>query len=235
MTPAQRWKAFSARIDALAQRERVMVLAALLAALVAIAWTTALGPGLRRQEALARQVAQQRDALAGVAAETAHKIAVGRDDPDAPARARLADVRGETTRMTEDLRALQKGLVPAEQIAPLLEAILRANGKLKLVSVKTLPVGSLSDLAAQEDAPAAAPSPANPPVTAKAPDLLFRHGVELTMRGSYLDMVDTMTALEALPTQLFWGGAQLDVEQYPAVRLTLTLYTLSLDPKWMKL
>jgi MSHA biogenesis protein MshJ len=59
--------------------------------------------------------------------------------------------------------------------------------------------------------------------------------VELTARGSYLDMVDYMAALEALPTQLFWGRAQLDVEEYPTVRLTLTLYTLSLDEKWMKL
>jgi MSHA biogenesis protein MshJ len=48
-------------------------------------------------------------------------------------------------------------------------------------------------------------------------------------------MVDYMHALETLPTQLFWGKAQLDAEEYPNVRLTLTLYTLSLDPKWMKL
>jgi MSHA biogenesis protein MshJ len=38
-----------------------------------------------------------------------------------------------------------------------------------------------------------------------------------------------------MPTQLFWGRAQLDVEDYPVSRLTLTLYTLSLDAKWMTL
>jgi MSHA biogenesis protein MshJ len=48
-------------------------------------------------------------------------------------------------------------------------------------------------------------------------------------------MVDYMQVLETLPTQLFWGKAQLDAEAYPNVRLTLTLYTLSLDSKWMKL
>jgi MSHA biogenesis protein MshJ len=55
------------------------------------------------------------------------------------------------------------------------------------------------------------------------------------VRGNYLDMIDYMNALETLPTQLFWGGAQLVVEEYPTSRLTLTLYTLSLDPKWLKL
>ncbi|MDL2353629.1 MAG: hypothetical protein QFF03_00065, partial [Pseudomonadota bacterium] len=66
-------------------------------------------------------------------------------------------------------------------------------------------------------------------------DLLYRHGVELTVRGNYLDMVNYMDALEAMPTQLFWGRAELHVDEYPNARLALTLYTLSLDKKWMKL
>ena len=242
MTMKRRWLAFSARVDALAPRERIMVLGAVIAVLAALGWTTTLGPALHKQEVLRRQIAQQRDALAGIEAETAHKVAAGRDDPDAPLRERLATTRNDSARIADQLRAMQKGLVAPERVAPLLEAILRANGKLKLVSMKTLPVGSLSDIAAHADDAAADDAKANAPVAKpeakpapRAPDLLYRHGVELTVRGSYLDMVDYMTTLEALPTQLFWGRAQLDAEQYPNVRLTLTLYTLSLDPKWMKL
>jgi MSHA biogenesis protein MshJ len=44
-----------------------------------------------------------------------------------------------------------------------------------------------------------------------------------------------MAALESMPTQLFWGRAQLEAETWPASRLTLHLHTLSLDAKWMKL
>jgi MSHA biogenesis protein MshJ len=55
------------------------------------------------------------------------------------------------------------------------------------------------------------------------------------VRGNYLDMLNYMAALEAMPTQLFWGKAELQVEEYPGARLTLTLYTLSLDAQWMKL
>ncbi|WP_229425003.1 hypothetical protein [Massilia sp. Se16.2.3] len=65
--------------------------------------------------------------------------------------------------------------------------------------------------------------------------MLYRHGVEVTVRGNYLDMIGYMAALEAMPTQLFWGRAQLEAETWPDSRLTLTLYTLSLDAKWMKL
>ena len=92
----------------------------------------------------------------------------------------------------------------------------------------------MESLTAEAGAPAAEDSAAAPG-QAPAPALLYRHGVEVTVRGNYLDMIDYMSALEAMPTRLFWGRAQLDVEAYPAARLTLTLYTLSLDRKWMKL
>ncbi|UGQ48377.1 type II secretion system protein GspM [Massilia endophytica] len=98
--------------------------------------------------------------------------------------------------------------------------------------------------AAVQQAGAAGATPASPPAGAAAPApvpapkaraMLYRHGVELTLQGSYPDMVSYMEALEHLPVQLFWGRAQLDAENYPDAKLTLTLYTLSLDDKWMKL
>jgi len=230
----QRWQRLAARVDALNQRERVLVFAAVLAFVFCIAQFAVLGPLQRKQDALRSRIAQQHEAIAATNAEIVQKLEQAQIDPDGPLRARLQAVRGETERMTSDLRAMQHGLVAPERIAPLLESILRANGRLKLVSVRTLPVDPLSALVDKGKGAAAGTAAAVPPAV-KSPELLFRHGVELTARGSYLDMVDYMAALEALPTQLFWGRAQLDVEEYPTVRLTLTLYTLSLDEKWMKL
>jgi MSHA biogenesis protein MshJ len=213
----QQWQTFAARIDALSQRERIMTFAASAAALVFIVHMLAIGPLQRKQELLRSQVVQQQNTIAGINEQIAQKLKEAEADPDAPVRARLQAVREESARLTGSLRAMQQGLVAPERMAPLLESILRADGRLKMVSVRTLPVEPLS---------------AKP---AAKRELLFRHGVELTVRGSYLDMVDYMSALEAMPTRLFWGKAQLEAEEYPSVRLTLTLYTLSLDDKWMKL
>jgi MSHA biogenesis protein MshJ len=233
----QRWQRLAARINALNQRERVLVFAGVLAVVYCIAQFSVLGPLQRKQEALRGRIAQQHDAIAATNAEIVKKLEQARIDPDAPLRARLQAVRGETERLSAELRAMQHGLVAPERIAPLLESILRANGRLKLVAVRTLPVDPLSALVDKDKgaAPASGIVLAAAPAAAKTPELLFRHGVELSARGSYLDMVDYMAALEALPTQLFWGSARLEVEEYPTVRLTLTLYTLSLDEKWMKL
>lgn len=213
-----------------------MSFAAAACSLAFVANLGVIGPLLRKQDQLHSQVVQQQNNLAGINAEILQKLQAAEADPDAPARARLAATREESARLSESLRAMQQGLVPPERVAPLLETILRANGRLKMVSVRTLPVEPLSGIGAGHDAGDgnAMPPAANVKPSGKR-ELLFRHGVELTVRGSYLDMVDYMTALEALPTQLFWGKAQLEVEEYPSVRLTLTLYTLSLDEKWMKL
>ena len=229
----QQWLTFAARIDALSQRERIMSFVATAAALAFVGYVGLIAPLLKKQEMLRNQVLQQQNNIAGINEQIADKLREAAADPDAPVRARLAAVRDESGRLTESLRAMQQGLVAPERMAPLLESILRADGRLKMVSVRTLPVEPLSGIGARKDAPDAAPAI---DVRAKARrELLFRHGVELTVRGSYLDMVDYMTALEKMPTQLFWGKAQLEVEEYPSVRLTLTLYTLSLDDKWMKL
>lgn len=221
-----------ARVDALTLRERGLLFAAITAVIVFIGHSTVLGPIYREQDALRRQIGQQQNNLMGMDGEIAARVEAYQVDPDAPARQRLEAIRQETAALGDSLLAMEHGLVPPERMAPLVDTILRANARLKLVSMRTLPVESMSSLGGQA---ADTPAPAAASGQAPAPVLLYRHGVEVTVRGNYLDMVDYMSALEAMPTRLFWGRAQLDVEAYPASRLTLTLYTLSLDRKWMKL
>lgn len=239
----QQWTKLATRIDALSLRERIMVFAALAAAIVFLMHFFALGPQLRKQDALNAQISQQNNNIEGIDNEIRARVEAAQTDPDAAVRTRLASVREETEKLSLQLRAMQNGLVAPERMAPLLDSILRANGRLTLVSVRTLPVESVLEAgrraagtapeAAQATAPATPATPAG--ATPGTAELLYRHGVEITVRGNYLDMIAYMNALEGLPTQLFWGRAQLEAEAWPASRLTLTLYTLSLDRKWMKL
>jgi MSHA biogenesis protein MshJ len=228
----QRLQKVAERIDALSLRERAMLFAGAAAAIVFLLYALFLNPQLVRQKALRAELAQQQDNIAGIDREIGQQLQAYAQDPDAAARTRLAAIAADTGQLAGKLRAMQNGLVAPERMAPLLEAILKSNGKLRLVSMKTLAASPLGDAAAPATAaPAivsatAAPSPAA---------LLYRHGVQIAVRGSYLDMVDYMDALEAMPTQLFWGRAELAVDEYPSATLTLTLYTLSLDRKWIKL
>ena len=280
------WNKLSAKLDAMTLRERALVFVAATGLILFLLYTMAVEPLLTRQTALLAQIQQQQNQVSGINTEIAARAQGFVLDPDAEARAQLQQARTEIDSIGAKLVAVQKGLVAPEKIAPLLEHLLQ-GGKLKLVSLRTLPVTGMNEAAglaapaefqapdpaaalepalqqsalqktpppatpagaltaapttAPTSAPAAAPLPVAQPgpgsvagAEAKAPELLYRHGVEIVVQGSYLEMINYMQALEALPVQLFWGGARLDAQQYPEARLTLTLYTLSLDEKWMKL
>ena len=220
----QAWERLSLRIDALSLRERVMVFAAVLAGVVWLAYQLVLGPLFERQQALGEKITQQQNSIAAIESEIDARARGSTVDPDAANRQRLEELAAETDKLGADLRAMQQSLVLPQQVVPLLERMLRANGRLRLVSLQTLPV---TGMAGSEPASTGAGKPAQ--------ELVYRHGVELTLEGSYGDMVDYLAALQSLPVRVIWGKAKLDASAYPASRLTLTLYTLSLDPDWMKL
>jgi MSHA biogenesis protein MshJ len=249
----QRLLDLAARVDALSLRERALVFTAAVALVCFAGVQLVLAPAYRIQAALTEQILVQRNSMMDIDTGIAAIAQAYQVDPDAAARARLESMTQESAQIGGALLAMQHGLVSPERMAPILEAILRANGRLQLVAMRTLApetIGAPAPAAAapavattptvhQAPAVSAAPAPgAAPPALLDAgtpADVLYRHGVEVTVRGNYLDMIDYMSALEAMPTRLFWGKAQLEVEQYPASRLTLTLYTLSLDRSWMKL
>jgi MSHA biogenesis protein MshJ len=233
------WLKLAARIDRATLRQRIGVFAACATVVLYLLFMLALDPLLREQARLRGQIAQQRAAIAGVDTTITSLLDAFARDPDAASRQRLAAARSETRTLSDSLAAMQKGLVTPQQMAPLLQTILRANGRLQLVALTTLPVtvvgGTPPASAASPTATAAPAVPAAPAVALPAAGLLYRHGVQVTVQGTYMDMLDYMATLERLPTQLFWGEARLDVDAYPRAHVTLTLYTLSLDSKWLKL
>jgi MSHA biogenesis protein MshJ len=248
----QGWKKFAAKIESLSVRERAMVTVTAMASAGFLVYLALIDPALTRERALKAAIEQQRAQMVGIDAELAQRQALAAVDPDLGIKSRLAQLKAENGRVRAALRTLQKGLVAPDKIVQLLEHVLQANGKLRLVSLKTLPPRGMSDGRFSEPAevneapPPAATlslSPPLPPGAANAaprgpvaPDeLLYRHGVQVVLQGSYLDMVSYMESLERMPVQLFWGKATLDAQEYPKARLTLTLYTLSLDTKWISL
>lgn len=253
----QRWKQWSAKFDAISMRERLMVGGAVLAGIVFIINTLMIEPALAREKALKSQIMAQRNAIGTLSLEVVQRELAAMTDPDKDAKQRLAQLTQDNQRMREALRTMQKGLVAPERMGALLQQLL-GNSRLRLVSLKTLPARGMSDGKFSEPESAAggapaqgvppaqqlAPAPANAPAQAgqaAAPkpvtkeELLYRHGVHIVVEGSYLDMVAYMQALEAMPEQLFWGKATLNAQQYPKATLSLTLYTLSLDQKWIAL
>lgn len=233
----EQWKRIEARIDALTLRERAMVFGAAIAVMVSLTNLLLIDPLFAKQKALSTQIAMEQQQVAAVQQEIALRVKSRSADPDAALRERLASLKKQSDRMHNDLAAMQKGLVSPDKMAALLEDILKRNGRLQLVSLRTLPARPLVD-SAEDDAgneKAAGPAPAQKPAEKAAVEAIYKHGVEIVIQGSYTDITNYLTQLEAMPWQLFWAGAALNVEAYPKVSLTLTLFTLSLDKQWLNI
>ncbi|MBB5368637.1 MULTISPECIES: type II secretion system protein GspM [unclassified Janthinobacterium] len=222
-------KKWAATFDALSLRERSMVFLAAVAVLIFLFYFWLLTPLLASYARLGASIAQTQTLIGTTNQEIALTLTAHSVDPDQLARTRLEALLKETSDLTRNLRQMQHGLVAPERMLTLLESLLRQHAQLRLVSLTTLP----SDTIGQPPPVAAATPAAGAPAVATA--VLHRHGVEVVVQGSYGEMVNYMQALQTMPTQVFWGKAHLDASSYPAATLTLTVYTLSMDDKWMAL
>lgn len=238
----QQWQQFALKFDALSVRERIMVFGASAALLIFMVVYLFVNPQLDKRKALADTIAQRQQAVAAIDAEMAQRMAAHAGDPNLQDRIRLERIRQQVQQMRQALQSTQHGLVAPERIVPMLQQLLKQQANLRLVSLATLPSGAMGQgghvaSKAAASASAAAPAGQSPAdaESAQARAVLYRHGVEIVLRGNYLDMVNYMDAVEAMPSHVFWGKLNMQVEQYPNATLSLTLYTLSLDEKWIAL
>lgn len=227
------WHTYAGRFDALSPRERAMVFFAVLAVPVFLLYTVFIDPALTRKQALAAKMAQQQIEMQALQIKL-QTIEKQRAEPDAAQIARRDDSKRQIAELDAALKTLQSGLVPAQRMNALLQDMLKRNPRLQLVALSTLPAAPLVEKRAPaEKNDAAAPAPNSPDKPVAQTSNVFRHGVRITLQGSYADLHDYLAGLEKLPWRMFWSRASLSAEDYPRLTLTVTIYTLSLDKAWL--
>jgi len=203
------------RIDALSLRERVLVLAALLA-LVVTAWQALFMDRLD----LRRRAAQER--LSSLTSDS------GTAETDAASNSMTSALEREHAlrRRLDELGAEVAGasgtVVRPGQMAAVVQEVLMRKGGLTLVSMRNL--APVPVVAAPQDA---AQKPDVPP---QGP---WVHPIEIVVEGDYAAITAWLEALEALPWKFYWRALELDAAGWPRNRLRLELGTMSSSTTWM--
>jgi MSHA biogenesis protein MshJ len=210
-------KRYADRIDNATLRERVLMFVGFAFVLVFLLNAILIDPLRVRQKALAAESEKLQQELVSLQAGLQGMLKGGSQDIDSANRARQAKARDELSRANSRIAQEQRRFTPSDKMREVLAEMLERNRRLALVDLKTLPVAPL----------------ATAPAGSGGNSGLFRHGIELTVSGSYADLYEYLRTLERLPTQLYWGNAQLAVAEYPSVTLKLTLYTVSFDRAWL--
>jgi MSHA biogenesis protein MshJ len=234
-----RWLELSAKYAALSQRERAMVAVAAIALVIYVGDTLWLAPIYSRAQAFAKQTAQQEREFATLQQQLFQLEAEASVDPNAGARAALAEAKAQLLATETELAAFERTLVPPNKMPVVLENLLRERRGVRLASLKTLPVEGLSagnalGPAAGTSVPAGSQS-ADAANASPAPVLMYRHGFELKLEGNYLDLAACLAELESGAQQLLWQRASLLAGGDGKSTLTLTFFTLSLDKSWIAL
>lgn len=236
----QYWQRIAQKIDGRTLRERVIVFALSVLVLIMLANTVLLDPQAEKQQRLSRQLKHNQAKMGEIQAELQQRARADAIDPDAVNRNRLQALQQESAQLHAALKNLQKGIVSPDKMSSVLESMLKQNGRLQLMSLRSIEASGVAD---STPAPATtsplerATNIGQPNSKGKAAgntqDYVYKHGVELVVQGSYSDLTAYLTALESLPWQLYWGNVRLKVEEYPKATLVFTVFTLSLDRKWL--
>jgi MSHA biogenesis protein MshJ len=209
-------KRYAERIDAATLRERVMIFLACTLVLVFIANAALLEPLRAQQKRSAAETAQIQQELQAIQTQLAGMVQSAAKDPDELNRAKLAALREQLSQLGARVAQEQRRFTPPERMRSVLEEMLRRNKGLALLDLKTLPATVVGG-----KAPGAAASG------------VYRHGIEFTVAGNYLQLYEYLRTLEHLPTQLYWARAELSTTEHPVLTLKLTAYTVSFDPAWL--
>jgi MSHA biogenesis protein MshJ len=222
---AARTRPLIERLDRQSLRERALVFGAGVA-LIYMAWQMLLMDPLTRRAHVAEQhltdLRQRVEAADAASTAAAQNPAIAAAMRNQALKQRLAQV---DTLLAEAAR----GYVSPDRVAELLRELLASQHGLTLISLRNMPVESLSRPAAAAEA--------LPGSAAAAPDAVdrgpFLHPVELVVEGDYLSVVAYLQALEQLPWRMHWERLELKVGTYPANRVRIVIGALSLSRDWM--
>jgi MSHA biogenesis protein MshJ len=207
-------KQYAERIDAATLRQRLLVFVAAAVVLLLFGNALLLQPQRAKQQRLAAETAQSQKELSVLQGEISRLI--GAADPETVNRKRLDALRSELSNLNSRLASEERRFTAPERMRAVLEEILGRNRRLSLVDMRTLPVVAMAPLR-----------------SATAASGMYRHGIELTVRGTYADLYDYLRMLETLPTQLYWSRADLTATEHPLLTLKLTVHTISFDRAWL--
>jgi MSHA biogenesis protein MshJ len=140
-------------------------------------------------------------------------------DPNAQRRITLFNLTKEVTSLDEQLKRMTVSLIDPKQMTDLVENLFTNTSGLRLISLKSL---------------GAKPLTLNPDSGDQSDEGgVYMHGMVIEFEGGFFDTLDYIRALESLPWQLYWGGIDYQVVQYPIAHVSLLVYTLSLSEGWI--
>ncbi|MGJ8680158.1 type II secretion system protein GspM [Paraglaciecola sp.] len=208
------WQSLSNKFLAISLREQLLILVTGLVAISLLTYTFLIEPNINQTKRLNSDILfakSEQEKLQQQIAEVQNQF---KNDPNATIRERIELLDKEIATWDLELQKQTNNLVPANQMASMLENVLSDNKGIKLIELASI----------------------NPtPIYLSKPDKdgaertadLYRHGVKIVLQGSYFDIQTYLQKLESLKWKFYWKKFDYQVDAYPQGLVNLEIYTLS--------
>jgi MSHA biogenesis protein MshJ len=203
------------RFQSLAPREKVIVVAACLVAFWG-GWDHFIyQPLALKQNTLKQQLANLKAQINSQQQTAAlFENSGGNIDPNVDNQTKLVELKAQYSRLQEQVMLGNKKFVPPSLMAKALSDMLKQNQHLTLIKLDTLPITTLL-AAKQQQHP------------------IYKHGLSITFTGNYINTINYLKALEALPWAIVWDSIDYQVKDYPMAEITIHVITLSFEEGWL--
>lgn len=207
-----------AYLDGLTLRERAIVLLAAMLVIYGLWFVVWYSSASKARQATAQRITEISAEQQKIASQIEQFKHAGGGTAEV-LEAELGLAKQELIATDERLSRSTSALVSANQLALVLQEMLAESNALSLVSLQMMGVESVSLEAEEKNID----EPINSGVN------VYRHTVEMTVRGRYFEVLDLLNKLEAKPWKFYWQSLRYEVQSYPAAEVKIRVYTLSAE------
>lgn len=213
------------RIDAFSLRERAVMVISLWIALVMLGWLPFLMDPINLKINAAEQSLQKARMTLSLLDSQKETILARRGlDPNLENNTRLKLIKSDVIDLTKSLADLTDNLIAPTDMAQALRDLLKADSRLQLIAVESIPAEPILPKETTQGKTKAAPGPAT---------ILFRHGLRIEFEADYMAGLEYLARIETLPWAFYWDKLQVTATQYPKNRFVLIVNTISFDKDWI--
>lgn len=208
------------KFNALNERERLAVMLLSVVAIIILFIELLILPINQQHDVVVKQIAN----LQTVTKQNESQLTILRNkknrDPDFIEKQKIQLLGEQIANINVQLKEKMHGLIEPKQMAKVLEVVLAQNTDLKLQRVQSLEAEAISSLTEKEGEASETPG-------------VYRHGLQIEFKGSYLSTLKYLKALDDLPWNFYWDVLDLNVEKYPLSTIVITVHTLSFHKGWI--
>ena len=265
----QHWQTMNAKFTLLSIRERLLLVGSLLIAIIYLIYSFWLEPLYLQNQKSQLKLASLQQQQQQYEFDKAELLQALASDPNKVVQLRITRAESEFNKANGKLTNLTADLINSNQMALVLGDVLSRAKNVKLISIESLPVTTLTgnnnalekveekaklkpkfanasgqDLNADEiiksdeiskniDA-ALANSETSITVTEDSEVLLYRHGLRITMTGSFFNIQAYLMRIEQLPKKFYWEVFDYQIQDYPTAKVVMEIYTLSINKEFIR-